>query len=106
LSYAGNEAARDYLNGDMNRDAAVQWLVDYTLSSPERARQRVDFFDTYRSYVINYNLGKDLVRRWVERGTVDSTTADRQDEAAVHSQRWQRFERLLSTPMLPSDLID
>jgi hypothetical protein len=106
LSYAGNEAARDYLNGDMNRDAAVQWLVDFTLSSPERARQRVDFFDTYRSYVINYNLGKDLVRRWVERDTVDSTTAGRQDEAAVHSRRWQRFERLLSTPMLPSDLID
>jgi hypothetical protein len=106
LSYAGNEAARDYLNGDMDRDEAVQWLVDYTLSSPERAGQRVDFFDAYRSYVINYNLGKDLVRRWVERDTAGSTAAGGQNEAAVQSQRWQRFERLLSTPMLPSDLID
>ena len=26
LNYAGNEAARDYLNGDIDRDAAVQWL--------------------------------------------------------------------------------
>jgi hypothetical protein len=25
-----------------------------------RAEQRVRFFDQYRSYVINYNLGKDL----------------------------------------------
>jgi hypothetical protein len=106
LSYAGNEAARDYLNGDVDRGEAVQWLVDYSLSSPERARQRVDFFDTYRSYVINYNLGKDLVRRWVERGTEGSTTAGQQDEAAVQTERWQRFERLLSTPMLPSDLVD
>ena len=24
------------------------------------------FFDQYRSYVINYNLGKDLVRRYIE----------------------------------------
>jgi hypothetical protein len=106
LSYAGNEAARDYLNGDIGRDEAVQWLVDYTLASPERARQRVDFFDTYRSYVINYNLGKDLVRRWVERDTGGSATAGQQNDAAVQIQRWQRFERLLSTPMLPSDLVD
>lgn len=92
LSYAGNEAARDYLNGTVSRDQAVEWLVDYTLTSPERARQRVDFFDTYRSYVINYNLGEDLVREYVERG------ADSEEE------RWSRFEGMLSTPMLPSDL--
>jgi hypothetical protein len=104
LSYAGNEAARGYLDGDMDREEAVQWLVDYTLSSPERARQRLDFFDTYRSYVINYNLGKDLVRQWIEQGTESSTS--QQDEAAVREQRWRRFERLLSTPMLPSDLTD
>ncbi|HET6629933.1 MAG TPA: hypothetical protein VFG91_09185 [Woeseiaceae bacterium] len=92
LSYAGNEAARDYLNGRISREEAVAWLVDYTLTSPERARQRVDFFDTYRSYVINYNLGQDLVRQYVERG------ADSEDE------RWQRFEQLLSTPVQTSDL--
>ncbi len=92
LSYAGNEAARDYLNGAISRDEAVEWLVDYTLTSPERARQRVDFFDTYRSYVINYNLGQDLVKQYVERG------ADNAEE------RWERFEQLLSTPVEPSDL--
>ena len=71
---------------------AIQWLVDYSLTSPERARQRTDFFDTYRSYVINYNLGRDMVRDYVERGN---------DDLAV---RWQRFEQLLSSPMSPSDL--
>ena len=34
-----------------------------------RAEQRVKFFDQYRSYVINYNLGKDLVRAFIERRT-------------------------------------
>ncbi|MCH8334470.1 MAG: hypothetical protein IIC61_01120 [Proteobacteria bacterium] len=92
LDYAGNEAARDYLNGTINREQAVQWLVDYSLSSPERARQRTDFFDSYRSYVINYNLGKDLVREYVERDTED------------HAARWQKFEQLLSSPMSPADL--
>ena len=92
LDYAGNEAARDYLNGDIDRDAAVRWLVDYTLTSPERARQRVDFFDAYRSYVINYNLGKDLVRDYVERG-----------DAGIE-ERWRRFEALLSSPMTAADL--
>ncbi len=92
LSYAGNEAARDYLNGNIDREQAVQWLVDYTLSSPKRARQRTDFFDTYRSYVINYNLGRDMVREYVERDTED------------HAARWRKFEVLLSSPMSPADL--
>ena len=94
LNYAGNEAARDYLNGDIDRDQAAAWLVEYGLSGPQRANQRVDFFDTYRSYVINYNLGKDLVRDYVESGT---TTAD---------ERWEKFEYLLSNPLLPKDLLD
>ncbi len=92
LEYAGNEAARDYLNGDMSREEAIQWLVDYALSSPERAKQRIEFFDTYRSYVINYNLGKDLVRAYVERDTTTIT------------ERWRRFESLLSTPVTAADL--
>jgi ribosomal protein S15P/S13E len=92
LDYAGNEAARDYLNGTIGREAAVQWLVDYSLSSPERAKQRTEFFDTYRSYVINYNLGKDLVREYVERDAADIT------------ERWRRFETLLSTPTTAADL--
>lgn len=92
LEYAGNEAARDYLNGTISREQAIQWLVDYSLSSPERAKQRTEFFDTYRSYVINYNLGKDLVREYVERDATDMT------------ERWQRFETLLSTPITAADL--
>lgn len=93
LNYAGNEAARDYLNGDMSREQAIDWLIHYSLMTPERAAQRADFIDTYRSYVINYNYGKDLVREYMERGTDDP------------AERWSRFEELLSSPKLPSDLL-
>ena len=51
LNYAGNEAARDYLNGQIDPRAAAAWLVNYALMSPERAAQRTRFFDQYRSYV-------------------------------------------------------
>jgi len=92
-SYAGNEAARRYLNGEWTADRAVEWLVRYGLYSPDRARQRVKFMDQYRSYVINYNLGKDLVREYVQRHAGNDP-----------KKRWEVFEELLSTPRLPSAL--
>jgi len=95
LAYAGNEAARRYLNGEIDAKAAAEWLTEYALMSPPRAEQRVRFIDQYRSYVINYNLGKDLVGHWVE---AQGGTADRPEK------RWEAFERLLSTPRLPSEL--
>src|SRR5437867_8397119 len=40
LAYAGNEAARTYLNGEVDRKGAVDWLVHYAMMSPPRAEQR------------------------------------------------------------------
>jgi hypothetical protein len=95
LSYAGNEAARQYLDRRIDRDAAAAWLEKYALMPHDRAAQRVRFFDQYRSYVINYNYGKDLVRRFIEgRGG----TAEHPD------RRWAEFEKLLASPRLPSGL--
>ena len=94
LSYAQNEAARNYLNGRIDRDAAAAWLSRYSLSAPARSAQRVRFIDDYRSYVINYNLGKDLVRAYVER----------QAGSADPAKRWPVFVDLLSSPRLPSGL--
>jgi hypothetical protein len=95
LSYAGNEAARRYLDGSIDRDTAAAWLERYALMPHERAAQRVRFFDQYRSYVINYNYGKDLVRRFIE---------SRGGTAANPEKRWHEFETLLSSPRLPSGL--
>jgi hypothetical protein len=89
LSYAGNEAARRYLDGAIDAKAAADWHEKYGLYSRPRAEQRVRFIDQYRSYVINYNLGKDMVAAYIEsRG----------------SDRWREFARLISSPRLPSAL--
>lgn len=95
LSYAGNEAAREYLDGHISKAQAAEWLVNYALMPKDRAEQRVRFFDQYRSYVINYNLGQDLVRRYIESrgGTPDNP-----------ANRWKEFFALLSSPRIPSSL--
>jgi hypothetical protein len=96
LNYAGNEAARRYLDGAIDRAGAIDWLVRYALMSPERAEQRTRFFDQYRSYVINYNLGQDLVRRHIE---------SRKGSAGDPDRRWVEFAELISSPRLPSGLL-
>ncbi len=93
LSYAGNEAARGYLDGRMDATRAADWLVRYALNTPGQAAQRVKFFDTYRSYVINYNLGEDLARAYVERHA-----------GSDPAKRWDVFATLISSPRLPSAL--
>ena len=95
LSYAGNEAARRYLDGSLDRAGAVAWLEKYAIYTKPRAEQRVKFIDQYRSYVINYNLGKDLIRAYIARKSGREATA---------SRRWAEFVALLSSPRLPSGL--
>ncbi len=97
LTYAGNEAARRYLDGKIDREEAEQWLMRYALLTPELAKRRVRFFDQYRSYVINYNLGQDMVREYIERKIGAKGTS---------SDRWAEFKKLLSSPRLPSGLLD
>jgi len=97
LNYAGNEAARGYLNGEMSREQAVDWLVQYGLYSRDRAGQRLQFMEKYRGYVINYNLGQDLVADYVNR---KGGTGDHPDK------RWEVFQELISSPRLPSGLLE
>lgn len=96
LDYVSNLAARRYLNGEIDREQAAQLLVTYGLMAPDRAKQRVRFIDQYRSYVINYNLGEDLVRKYIE------SRVGRDDRPEV---RWKEFENLISSPRLPSGLM-
>ena len=62
-------------------------MARYWLSSPEAAAKTVRFIDTYRSYVINYNLGRDLVQQWVER-----------NDGGDAATRWKAYEALLRAP--------
>ncbi len=95
LSYAGNEAARQLIDGKIDAAGAAAWLEKYELQDPDRAKKRVQFIQHYGSYVINYNYGEDLVRQYIDNqgGTPDHP-----------EKRWEEFGKLLSSPRLPSGL--
>ena len=95
LGYAPNEAARRLMNGETNAAGAAAWLREFGLMDEKRAQQRVKFIERYRSYIINYNVGEDMVRAYIERrgGTEKNP-----------EKRWREFERLLASPRLPSGL--
>ena len=93
LSGARITIAQQYLDGEITREQAIELTRKYQLVGAERASQLLDFNDQYRSYVINYGLGQDMVQHWIEA----------QGTAPVW--RWKAMERLLSEPILPEDLI-
>ncbi|QTD57791.1 hypothetical protein J4G78_09345 [Parasphingorhabdus cellanae] len=86
--------AQAYLDKTITKDEALALIQKYQLVSRERAEQSLSFNDQYRSYVINYGLGQDMVKAWVER----------QGDGPVW--RWKAMEKLLSEPMLPDDLVE
>lgn len=85
LNYVRNDVARQLLSGSMSEEEALRWLEEYGLYNRETAVKSIGFIRTYRSYVMNYNYGMDLVKSWVERqGGTDP------------EKRWEIFETLLS----------
>lgn len=92
LSGARFTIAREYLDGRIDREAAVALTQKYSLLSRARALKSLDFDDHYRSYLINYGLGKDMVAAHVE--------------AAGPGQpaRWRAMQALLSGPTTPGSL--
>ena len=95
FSYSGNEAARNFLDGKWTREQTVEWLMKNALRTKDSADKYVSFIEKYRSYVINYNLGKDIVKDYIERnGGTENNSA----------KRWELFEHLLSTPQTPGGL--
>ena len=93
LNYARNEAARGIVNQTMNDQQALDWLMNYCLYNQETALKSISFIKKYRSYVINYNYGQDLVRNYIELNEKDP------------KKRWEVFGKLLSNPVLPEKLL-
>jgi hypothetical protein len=85
--------ASELLSGHITRDQAIALTQTYGLVSAKRAAQTVSFTEQYRSYVINYGLGLDMVRAFVERA------------GPGPDARWKAMEAVISEPTLPGDLI-
>ena len=97
LSYARNEVARGLLSNKMSDNEALRWLTDYCLLTGKGASDYLRFIKKYRSYVINYNYGQDLVKQYIESqgGTADAP-----------ERRWKLFEALLSKESRASELLN
>jgi len=95
LKYAENEIARRYLNGVIGKEDAIGMIEKYLLFSPKKAIQRLNFIETNRSYVINYNLGRDQVANHMKLSGADSELPEK---------RWEIFKELLSNPYSSSTL--
>jgi len=97
LAYARNEVARGIIDNTTTADQQMKWLKAYGLREDNLSKKDVAFINKYRSYVINYNYGQDIIKNYIEAkgGT-----------AANPDKRWELFGWLLSNQVRPADLIE
>ena len=93
LDYAKIDAARAYLDGTRSGAETIAWLQQFTFATADEAKRSLSFFETYRSYVVNYRLGEDLIRQHIDRVAGTDPNA-----------RWKAFIDLLASPPVVSDL--
>jgi len=92
LSYADNMVAKRYLDGEIDDQKAIELLVKYTLVTEKKAQQRLGFINANRAYVINYNLGQDIVKDYIEKQT----------KTGAQAEIWALFSELLANPKTAS----
>ena len=97
LSGVGVLAARNYINGEWTDKETVAWLQKFQLRTKERAEKYLSFIETYKSYVVTYNMGEVIIRDYIERngGTEDNL-----------ARKWEILTKLISTPQTSSGLLD
>ncbi len=94
LNFVRNDVGRGLLSGSMSEEEALRWLVTYGLYNHETALKSISFIRKYRSYVINYNHGMDLVAQYINRlGGEDP------------EKRWELFETLLRGQIRIKDIV-
>jgi len=91
LNYIVNEAARGLVNGTMSNKEVLKYVGPGYVTE-----KQIAFIKEYRSYVISYNLGQDIVKNYIE-----SHGGNAKQPAAC----WDMFEKLLSNEVLTSELL-
>ncbi len=96
MNYVRNEVARGLIDKTMDEKEAMRWLMEYGLSNKESATKSISFIKKYRSYVINYNYGQELVKNYIESKGGTNTELNK---------RWELFGQLLSNEVTPAELL-
>ncbi|OUL56510.1 hypothetical protein [Pseudoalteromonas ulvae] len=103
LSYVDNMVARRYLDGEIDAEQAISLLMKYALTDEKKSTQRLKFIEQNRSYVINYNLGQDMTKAYVERIVQQQIKAlDSVSATQITAIRWAIFADLLRNPRCAS----
>lgn len=92
LNFVRNEVGRGLLNKTMTEKEAIYWLQNFSLANEETAKKNISFIRANRSYIINYNYGKQLVKEYIE------------SKASTNDKQWEVFGWLLSNEVRPQDL--
>jgi hypothetical protein len=92
LSYADNMVAKQFIDGNVNEQQAIDLLIKYALNNPERAKQRLAFIKHNRAYVVTYNYGQDVVEKYLAKQVTNDS----------NSELWRVFSELLATPKMAS----
>jgi hypothetical protein len=87
---ATSTVAREYLEGRLDRAAALTQFRRYRLQSRNATEQLLPMLDFVGSYVIASDLG------W--------TTIDRKLRSKPVDEQWKLFNRILREPMLLEDI--
>ncbi len=91
LNYSINTAAKNFLDGKWDEKNTIDWLKKYNLRTEESAKKLIEFIKRYRTYIVNYSAGYDLIKFCIE--TKKSKT-----------DKWKFFNEIISTPVIPSNL--
>ena len=82
------EAARGFVNGTMTEDEFIHWVKDFAL------RPKALNMVKNRTYVAHYTCGRDLVKNYIEA------------HSSSDDERWEVYGKLLSTLVVPKDLVN
>ncbi len=91
LNYSISISAKNYLDGKWDDKKTIEWIKKYNLRTEDSARKLLEFIKTYRSYIINYSAGYDIIKTILE-------------SEKSETKRWQIFNQIISKPFVPSTL--
>lgn len=83
-----------HIDGEITREQAITLIQKYKMVPRDVAEQSLAFDRDYRTYVMNYSVGRELVAAYVDRVGGEDPHA-----------RWAAYAHIMSAPVLPADLL-
>jgi hypothetical protein len=93
LRFIGSTIAKRYLDGNLKKNFALDWIKYYEFRSDKEAENSISFIEKYRSYIITYSVGYELAKEYF--------AANHANDA---ESKWKLYHQLLYNPTLPYDI--